>query len=77
MTIKVKLLSIFRKYGEKIQDGVLEVPDGSSLLDIGLLLGIPEKYLLIILVNGKQRRPHEVPREGDEVVFVPPAIGGG
>lgn len=76
--VHVKLLSRFVIYGHSLdEDGCFRVPEGSTALDLAEALGIPSRFVVILLINGRQKRPHTVLEHGDTIVYVPPAVGGG
>lgn len=77
MKVKVKLMSIFAKYGKADEDGLTSVEDGANILDLVGELGMPSKLVRIIAVNGKQVDINAGLSDGDEVFLFPPAIGGG
>lgn len=75
--INIVLLSRFSVLAEKLQDGSLEVVPGSTVQDVAAMLGIEEKDLRIILVDGRQAQKDTVVVDNSTVVFIPPAAGGG
>lgn len=77
MKVTAKLMSIFAKYHKCDEDGKTIIKDGSTVLDLVRELGIPEKQVRIIAVNGKQSELDTVLSEGDTVFVFPPAAGGG
>ena len=77
MKVIAKLMSIFAKYQKCDEDGKTTIKDGATVLDLVRELGIPEKQVRIIAVNGKQSELDTVLSEGDTVFIFPPAAGGG
>ncbi len=77
MKIDVKLKSIFSKYQKSDADGKTTIKDGGTVLDLVRFLGLPEKQVRLIAVNGKQSGLVMALFEGDMVFIFPPAIGGG
>lgn len=77
MHIKVTLLSRFQEHAGQLQEGHIRVPQGTTALELAVRLGIPQKYVVILLINGKQGAPADVLHSGDHIVYAPPAIGGG
>ena len=75
--INIVLLSRFSVLAEKLHDGSLEVVPGSTVQDVAAMLGMEEKDLRIVLVDGRQAQKDTVVVDGSTVVFVPPAAGGG
>lgn len=77
MKVTAKLMSIFAKYQKCDEDGKTTIKDGATVLDLVRELGIPEKQVRIVAVNGKQSDLETILSEGDTVFIFPPAIGGG
>ncbi len=77
MKVNVKLMSIFAKYSKEDDDGKTEIKDGGTVLDIVKELGLPEKQVGLIAVNGRQSDINTVLSEDDTVFIFPPAAGGG
>ncbi len=77
MKVNVKLMSIFAEYSEEEDDGKTEIKDGGTVLDIVKELGLPEKQVRLIAVNGRQSDINTVLSEDDTVFIFPPAAGGG
>jgi molybdopterin converting factor small subunit len=79
LKVEVKLFSGLEEYmpGIKIGQPVLvEINDhfnGRALLEA---LGIPEKIVFTMMVNGVHKNPDEMLSDGDRVTIFPP-IGGG
>lgn len=77
MKVNVKLMSIFAEYSKADDDGKTEIKDGGTVLDIVKEIGLPEKQVRLIAVNGRQSDINTV-LSGDDTVFIfPPAAGGG
>lgn len=77
MKVNVKLMSIFAKYHKCDEDGKTSMKDGGTVLDLAKGLGLPEKQVRLIAVNGKQSDINTVLSEDDTVFIFPPAAGGG
>lgn len=77
MRVKVKLLSVFAAYAREDVDGLTTVRGGGTVRDLAKTLGLPIDQARIITANGRQVFLDEPLSEGDEVVFFPPAFGGG
>lgn len=77
ITVEVTLLSRFQPYAEKLENGRITVAYGTTAVELAVLLGIPEKFVVILLINGRQGAPGDELRDGDLIVYVPPAVGGG
>lgn len=74
MRINVKLMGTLKSRGT---DAPLELPDGSTILDLLQQLQLPPESVQTCTVNGKfehdrQRRL----QDGDELTLLPP-VGGG
>jgi len=78
MEVKVKLYTIFKKYGEgKLdKDNNISIPEHLTLQDLISHLNIPERLGKVCLVNGNPRDIEYTLSEGDEVKIVS-IIGGG
>lgn len=77
MEINVKLMSTFEKYNKRCANGKVKVKEGATIQDLVRVIGIPEKYVRIVAVNGNQKDLDTTLSEGDTVLLFPPAIGGG
>lgn len=77
MKVNVKLMSIFAKYSKGGDDGKTEIKNGATVLDVVKELGLPEKQVRLIAVNGRQSDINTVLSEDDTVFIFPPAAGGG
>ena len=77
MKVNVKLMSIFAKYSKEDDNGKTEIKDGGTVLDIVRELGLPEKQVRLIAVNGRQSGINTVLSEDDTIFIFPPAAGGG
>jgi molybdopterin converting factor small subunit len=74
MTVAVRLFATLREgRGKEI---ALEAPEGASPLDIARTMGIHEKDIAILLVNGRDADPGKSLAEGDRISLFPP-VGGG
>jgi molybdopterin converting factor small subunit len=84
MRVNVRLFAGLRELLPNAERGraTLEVPEGSSLLDLIESLEIPDKQAQMVLVNGDQapRRPEVraavLLKEDDTVAIFPPLAGG-
>ncbi len=77
MRVKVKLLSVFAGYAREDADGLTAVREGGTVRALAESLGLPLDQVRIIAVNGRQVYLDEPLSEGDEVLILPPAFGGG
>lgn len=63
-----------RKLAEK-NEGLKDVPDGSTVQNFLEILGLENKGL-VIMVNGRKAAVEELLNEGDRITIIPVAIGG-
>jgi sulfur carrier protein/molybdopterin synthase sulfur carrier subunit len=77
MVVNVKLMSLFEKYRPKVPGEKALLPEGATVRELAVQIGLPLEYLRIITVNGKQETIDRVLADGDLIYFFPPAIGGG
>jgi molybdopterin converting factor small subunit len=77
MEVRVKLMSLFEEYQKGYPDGRVTLEEGATVLDLVQQLGIPEKLVRILTVNGKQGNLQTGLSEGDTIFLFPPAFGGG
>lgn len=76
--VHVTLLSRFAEHGNALDpEGCLFLPAGATVPDLAEALGIARKFVVIFLINGRQGNKTDVLHNGDKVVLVPPAVGGG
>lgn len=76
--VHVTLLSRFVAHSSALDpEGCLLVPHGTTVLELADLLGILRKFVIIFLINGRQGCKSDILHNGDTVVLVPPAVGGG
>ena len=77
MRIQLRLFANIRKYHPTgNEEDELEAPDRITVGQYARQLGIPEKYVKIIFVNGLKTDQTAVLREGDRVGIFPPLAGG-
>ena len=74
MRVTVKLFATFRK--ERFDAEVREVPDGANVSRIVAEVGLPEKEIGIILVNGRHANLWRALADGDTLAIFP-LVGGG
>lgn len=55
---------------------VLEVGEGSTIIDILTRMGVPLEKVKILFLNGIHATGEEVLKEGDRVGVFPPVAGG-
>ena len=77
MVVNVKLMSLFEKYRHKVPREKALLPQGASVRDLAVQIGLPLEYLRIITVNGKQETLDRVLADGDLIcTFSPPPSEG-
>lgn len=54
----------------------VDLPDGARVRDLLAVLGVPEKEVFSILVNGRHRTPSDPLEAEDRVALFPPVAGG-
>jgi sulfur carrier protein ThiS len=74
MRLTVKLYGPLRT--GRFEERVVELPPGASVLEVIAEVGVPEKAVGILLVNGRHALIDHVACDGDRVDLMPP-IGGG
>jgi molybdopterin converting factor small subunit len=74
MHITVKLFATLRQ--GKFDIDTLDLPPGTTVGDIVKNLGIPEKEVTLIFVNGVHGELQTEVKDGDTVALFPP-VGGG
>ena len=77
MKLRVKLMSLFAKYGKEDSDGFTHLEHGSTIRALAEYLGLPLERVRIVTVNGRQGDMETTLSENDLVYIFPPAIGGG
>lgn len=77
MEVTVSLIAVFSKYMDGRTDNKVRVPEGTTVRILAGELGLPEKYVRLVTVNGKQVDLKSLLSDGDIVFIFPPAIGGG
>jgi sulfur-carrier protein len=78
MKVEIRLFAELRKYSAHEQAGqiILDIPHGSSVGDVLVLLEIPEEIKKIIFINGVHGTDKTLLREHDRVGIFPPVAGG-
>jgi len=74
MKVTVKLFATLRQGRFDIE--TLDLPSGAKIIDVVQRLGIPEREVTIIFVNGMHREFLSELRDGDTLAMFPP-VGGG
>ncbi|SFQ99653.1 Sulfur carrier protein ThiS (thiamine biosynthesis) [Desulfoscipio geothermicus DSM 3669] len=79
MRIEVRVFSGLEKFlpnksfGEPLP---VELPEGGTIRDLLLKIGIPKDHVFTILVDGKHRSFDYTVRDGERISLFPP-VGGG
>ena len=74
MRIKIKLYGDFLRYGPS--ESFLNIPEGSTVLNVLDKLGIKERSYIMILINLRRSWFENKLHDGDELsIFAP--VGGG
>ncbi len=83
MNVRLKLYAMLADYlpsGAEKNEATVEVPDGSTVLDVLNGRNLPERDCHLVLVNGIYTAPGEragrVLEDGDHVAVWPPVAGG-
>jgi molybdopterin synthase sulfur carrier subunit len=79
MPLQIRLFATLRQFVpgyDPYQGLALDIPSGTTLLQIIQQLGLPPEDVTLILVNGAHQPPH-YQLQGDERVAFSPPIGGG
>lgn len=74
MEVKVKLFATLRE--GRFRERMLDINDGSRVIDIIKLYDIPFEEIAICLVNGRDANQSQVLKSQDVVSLFPP-VGGG
>lgn len=74
MRVTVKLFATLREGRFNVKPMELEIK--TSIRDVIHDLGIPEKEVTLILVNGRHAGPERLLSDGDTLALFPP-VGGG
>ncbi len=77
MEVSVKLVSTFLEYEKNLDQGKATLNDGETVGMLAEKIGLPMKYVRLVFINGKQVDLGSVLSQGDNIYFVPPALGGG
>lgn len=72
--ITIKLFAMLRE--GRFDTKIGEFPVGTMVCEIIQQLGIPEKEVTLIFINGRHRQPNTRLMDGDTVALFPP-VGGG
>ncbi len=78
MRVQVRVYGGLERYvpvsfGEAME---VDLPEGATAGDLLTVLGVPEREVFSILVNGRHRTPSDPLEAGDRVALFPPVAGG-
>lgn len=80
MKIELRLFASLARYmpGETCSNGdrIMEVAEGSTIIDILRRLEVPLDKVRVIFLNGLHATGEEILKEGDRVGIFPPVAGG-
>lgn len=79
ITVRVKLFATLRRHYPDLGIGEtmpVELSDGATVHQLLDHLGLPEKEVKVVFVNGVVRKQEHTLANGDEVGLFPP-VGGG
>jgi sulfur-carrier protein len=77
MKVKVELQAYLEQYSPNGNDLFdYEVPEGASVHDLVVKLGMPAELASIIIVGNTNADPSHALNEGDRVTLIPPLAGG-
>lgn len=77
MRVKVRFLGELRNLVCKRQSEViLDLEQGSSVLDVMKRFNIPTGEVMILCVNDRRVCSNKILHEGDTLILVPPITGG-
>jgi len=74
MAILVKVYATLRKYTDG--EGTLHLKEAETVKDVLEKLGVPEKEVKNVIVNGRRRGLDYLLADGDRVALFPPIAGG-
>lgn len=73
-TVTVRALATLARYAPP--GGTLALPDGATVADAALALGLDLEAVGTVLVQGRPAEPDARLAPGDVVSFIPPITGG-
>jgi molybdopterin synthase sulfur carrier subunit len=74
MAILVKVYATLRKYTD--DEGTIHMTGAETVKDVLEKLGVPEKEVKNVIVNGRRRGIDHRVADGDRVALFPPIAGG-
>ena len=74
MKIKIKLFASLKQFGPEEQE--VDLPGKATIGDAINLMKLPEKFPLLMIVNGEHRPVTHPLKDGDELALFPPIAGG-
>ena len=77
MKVKVELQAYLEQYSPNGNDLFdYELPEGASVQDLVVKLGMPAELASVIIVGNTNADPSHALNEGDRVTLIPPLAGG-
>jgi len=79
MKVEVKLYASLARYAPDGASGkpfFLEPPEGTTVRDLLIRLGVPENSVKIIFLNGVHASLDRILSDGDQLGVFPPVAGG-
>ncbi len=77
MKVKVELQAYLEQYSPNGHDLFdYEIPEGASVQDLVVKLGMPAELASVIIVGNTNADPSHALNEGDRVTLIPPLAGG-
>ena len=79
MKIEVRVFATLRKYLPELGIGepkIVELPKGTTFLELRDMLQLPAAEVKVIMRNGIQAELDEVIADGDRIAYVPAVAGG-
>lgn len=74
MAIIVKVYATLRKYTDG--EGTIHMDQAETVIEVLETLGVPEKEVKNVIINGRRRGLDHRLADGDRVALFPPIAGG-
>jgi molybdopterin converting factor small subunit len=77
--VEVRVFATLRRYLPELGIGearVMDIPDGTTLDKIRVILELPEEEVKVIMVNHLQAEPEDLAADGDRITYIPAVAGG-
>lgn len=79
MRVEVRVFATLRRYLPDLGIGepkLLDIPAGTTLDEIRVILGLPAEEVQVIMVNHLQVDPEVLAADGDRITYIPAVAGG-